>query len=278
MTSFTWPPAPRLRFMVDWYSGSGDVPPGTDVDIVVRWYDSTAGKYRDIGRNNQRAGGGQYGGDNVALGINYEEVIWPATAAAAIPDGTDFDVCVIWHATTELLYVNYHIELDGVLQTGATYVWLDTYSDPPTEACAPGVAGYLGSYRYFAPAWLESSGSASVASLAPSTAAGVASAQRDTATDQPQLSEQPLAVSSDTAAVGPQQPTGDAATTDESTAVAAGAAGPAPAPQAASSGTSRVVLPLVIVGCVVGVVVIGAAVVVWRRKSLAHSDGRVMPI
>lgn len=375
-----------------------DLTPGTDMDIVVRWYDKTAGTYRDIGHYNQRAGGGQYGGENSVAKVNYEEVFWPATTVTSIPDDTWFDICVVWY-TTESLYARYSVEEDGVYADGSSWdVWVDTSLSRPTEACAPGVAGYLGSYHYNAPDWLRNSGSASVASaddsadaedatppppakrsdapidrvptttyllnkpsisgsssvstpqpspvaaqagqlqsalsppsplppaprpplpapspqataatttrtstarqddgtLTPSAAApastpqpaatgstaDVVSSQRDTPADLPQPSTgQPQAGVSDTVAARPQS---DGSAGISSGAPSVGAtAGPIPAPQqqggaGSTQGTAlRVIIPSVVLSCVVGVVVIGAVMVVWRRKSLAHSDGRVVPI
>ncbi|GIL44348.1 hypothetical protein Vafri_1858 [Volvox africanus] len=143
------PPVPKpsyatypLLFRADWAIVSGMRGRPTkiyDLDILVSW--NVGNISYVISSYSQQAGGGNYGGDNMRYGGNYEIVFWPQ--GVALPPTNTFHVCVRWNEIPKpLLQVQLSVFKDDLVTTSTkmidtTIEWSDT--------CEPGAIGYIDS-------------------------------------------------------------------------------------------------------------------------------------
>ncbi|GLI65615.1 hypothetical protein VaNZ11_009181 [Volvox africanus] len=144
------PPVPQpynssypLLFRADWaiVSGMRGRPTKTyDLDILVSW--GVGNSSYVISSFAQQAGGGNYGGDNMRNGGNYEIVYWPP--GVPLPPTNTFHVCVRWNEMPKpLLKVTLSVFKDNLVTTSTkmidtTLEWSDT--------CEPSAIGYIDSF------------------------------------------------------------------------------------------------------------------------------------
>ncbi|EFJ44733.1 hypothetical protein VOLCADRAFT_106328 [Volvox carteri f. nagariensis] len=134
-----------LTFRTRWFPSSGATNVIYDWDMVVAW--TFGGSSFELAQYNRFVAGGVHGGDNINIAnrTNGEVAFWPTGVTGQQPQPADYHVCVRWYQTA-ILNVTLTVSLGANVVKTTSTVW--SSSDIISKICAPGVAGYVGTYTY----------------------------------------------------------------------------------------------------------------------------------
>ncbi|GIL44358.1 hypothetical protein Vafri_1861 [Volvox africanus] len=137
-----------LSFRTQWGPSTG---PANGViydwDMIVAW--TFGGSAFELAQYNRFVAGGVHGGDNINIAnkTNGEVAFWPTGVTGQQPQPADYHVCVRWYQAATL-NVTLTISMGArVVKTTSTVL---SSSAVLSKVCAPGYAGYVGSFTYTA--------------------------------------------------------------------------------------------------------------------------------
>ncbi|GLI65612.1 hypothetical protein VaNZ11_009178 [Volvox africanus] len=141
-----------LSFRTQWAPSTDAVSGPTtgiiyDWDMIVAW--TFGGSAFELAQYNRFVAGGVHGGDNINIAnkTNGEVAFWPTGVTGQQPQPADYHVCVRWYQSATL-NVTLTVSIGArVVKTTSTVL---SSSAVLSKVCAPGYAGYVGSFTYAA--------------------------------------------------------------------------------------------------------------------------------